>query len=442
MAETSILIVSQLFSLMQKLNFQIIVCYLLIFSSPTLVDVLFGGLATAIELGLLMGLWVYTLVVIQPKLKARERKIPDIFLLLITAGSLAMLGVSWLVREIPLTVIIYRLFPCFSFFPFVYLLLYLRRRYSLFKKLLITIILLCNLIAVGVIIDSQGLLIEAPVVGEKIVQLEQDSASANFRLRGQQRRGAFFLGGSTTVYPFLSLGALSSLLLYKLERGKKHYFWLCLPSFLLVWLGCFFSLSRAPLFLASLFLLFCSWKLFMTGRKDTFQRKYILAILLFSLLLTAPAINSNLSQSVSRKFTKVLNSGISPDESSNTARYYAWYEGSLLFTELDSWLGNGLGTSTLAVKHNKLLARGQYRFHYESAIFSTFSEGGTIGLLIFLSPFILVVYSSRSHPHRDIYLVWMVTLLVNFFAAPIYGYSSQLAYFVGMSFCFVSKPET
>lgn len=427
---------------MQKLNFRIIVGYLLIFSSPTLVDVLFGGLATAIELGLLLGLWIYTLAIIQPKLKAKERKIPDILLLLIAVGSLIMLGVSWLVREIPLTVIVYRLFPGFSFFPFVYLLLYLRRRYKLVKKLLITIILLCNLIAVGIIVDSQGLLIEAPLIGEKIIQVEQDSASANFKLRGQQRRGAFFLGGSTTVYPFLSLGALSSLVLYKLERGKKRYFWFCLPSFLLVWLGCFFSLSRAPLFLASLFLLFCSWKLFMTGKEQTWQRKYILVVLLFSLFLTAPFINTNLTQSVSSKFTKVLDSGISPEESSNTARYYAWYEGSLLFTELDSWLGNGLGTSTLAVKHNKLLARGQYRFHYESAIFSIFSEGGTIGLLIFLIPFLLVICSSKYHPHSDIYLVWMATLLLNFFAAPIYGYSSQLAYFLGMSFCFASKPKT
>ncbi len=426
---------------MYKLTFRIIVFYLLLFSSPKLLDILLGSTATILELLLITLLWFYGCICVRSKLTKKERKNPDFFLIILILGLLLLFPTSLILRKIPITVIIYRIFPYFSFYPLIYLFIYLKRKSKLIKRILVFTILLCNITSLGIVYDFSGGLINTPFIGNRIVALEKESGTVQHKLRGGQRRGSFFIGGSTGVYPFLSLGILSSLILFHLEREKDKYIWQSIVNLFLVWLGCLFSLSRAPLFLATTLSLYCLSKFFLFSKLKKLQRRIIFIGLIFGFILVIPIIQEQLQQQLNRDTISILQSGLSPQEKANYKRYYAWYEGSLLFTDLDSWIGYGLGTSNLAVQHHKLLPRNQYRSHYESSIFSTFSEGGIIGLCILFFPFIIIIISSKSNPHKDIFLVWSAMLLLNLFAAPIYSYSSQIAYFMGMSLCVSLKPE-
>lgn len=424
---------------MYKTTLRILIFYLIIFSSPTLLDLLFPSLATILELGLIALLWSYTWIFIRGKLNKKERKVPDFFLVLLTIFSVISVIISLFIRDIPLTVVIYRLFTYFSFYTCVYLFAYIKRKHKLFKKLLISIIILSNIISVGIIYDSLGGLVDIPVLGQRLVKWEQKSGILQNKLRGGQRRGSFFIGGSTSVYPILSLGILSSFILFNLEGEKRKYLWGAILNLSLVWLGCFFSLSRAPLLIATAMIAYLILRFFLLSRKSKTQRKVLIGILLLLVLGTTPILQEKLYKKINAKAVNILSSGLSEKELANYKRYYAWYQGILLFTDSESYIGYGLGTSTVAVKNNKLLRYDQYNYHYESSIFSAFSEGGIVGLIVILLPFIIII-CARKTPNQDVFIVWGFLLVTNLCAAPIYGYPSQLAYFIGMSFCLVGKP--
>ena len=414
--------------------------YLIIFSSPTLLDLLVPSISTFLELSLITILWVYTWLFIRSKLKRKERKIPDYFLVFLGICSLISVTISLLIRDIPLIVIIYRLFNFFSFYPCVYLLAYLRRKHKLIKKILIFIIILSNIISVGIILDSLGGLVEIPILGQRLVKWEQQTGVLQNKLRGGQRRGAFLIGGSTSVYPILSLGILSSAILFNLEGEKRKYLWGTILNLSLVWLGCFFSLSRAPLLLATLMIGYLILRFFLLSRKSKSQRKLLIGILCVIFLIVTPMLQAKLFEKINSKAVNILSSGLSAGELANYKRYYAWYQGILLFTDSESYIGYGLGTSNVAVRNNQLLRYDQYNDHYESAILSAFSEGGIVGLIVILMPLIIIIFCSHKTPNRDVYIIWVFVLVINLCAAPIYGYPSQLAYFMGMSFALVMKP--
>ena len=425
---------------MYKRTLRILIFYLIIFSSPILLDLLFPNFATLLELSLITLLWGYTWIFIRGKLNKKERKIPDFFLIFLVGCAMLSVIISLFIRDIPLTVTIYRIFPYFSFYTCVYLLAYLKRKYKLLKKLLICIIILSNIVSVGIIYDSLGGLVEFPILGERLVEWEQDSGVLQHKLRGGQRRGSFFIGGSTTVYPILSLGILSSMILFHLQGEKRKYLWGTILNLSLVWLGCFFSLSRTPLLLVTVIICYLILRFFLLSRKSKLQRKLFISILCLLVLVATPILQAKLYEKINAKAVNILSTGLSAEEIANYKRYYAWYQGVLLFTDPESYIGYGLGTSNLAVKNNKLLRYNQYNYHYESSIFSAFSEGGIVGLIVILLPFFIIIFCSRKTPHRDIYIVWSFLLVTNLFAAPIYGYPTQLAYFMGMSFCLVLKP--
>ncbi len=414
--------------------------YLIIFSSPTLLDLAVPGMATFLELSLITFLWVYTWVFIRGKLKRKERKIPDFFLFSLGICSVTSVIISLFIREIPLFVVVYRLFNYFSFYPLVYFLAYLKRKHKLLKKLLVFIIILSNIISVGIILDSLGGLVEIPILGQRLVKWEQETGVLQNKLRGGQRRGAFLIGGSTSVYPILSLGILSSAILFNLEGERRKYLWGIGLNFSLVWLGCFFSLSRAPLLLATAMIGYLIARFFFLSNKSTSQRKLFIGILCVIVLVATPVLQSKLYEKINNKAVNILSSGLSAEELANYKRYYAWYQGILLFTDSESYIGYGLGTSTVAVRNNQLLRYNQYNDHYESAIISAFSEGGIVGLIVILMPLMIIVFCSKKTPNRDVYIIWVFLLVINLCAAPIYGYPSQLAYFMGMSFTLATKP--
>lgn len=425
---------------MYQTTLRIIFCYLIIFSSPTLLDLLIPSISTFLELSLITILWIYTWIFIRGKLTKKERKVPDFFLVFLAICSLISVIISLFIRDIPLIVIIYRLFNFFSFYTFVYLLAYLKRKYKLLKKLLIIIIILSNIISAGIVLDSLGGIVEIPILGQRLVKWEQETGILQNKLRGGQRRGAFLIGGSTSVYPILSLGILASAILFNLEGEKRKYLWGMILNLSLVWLGCFFSLSRAPLLLATAMIGYLILRFFLLSRKSQSQRKLFIGILFISVLITTPILQAKLYEKINSKAVNILSSGLSAEELSNYKRYFAWYQGILLFTDGESYIGYGLGTSNVAVRKNQLLRYDQYNDHYESAIFSAFSEGGIVGLIVILMPFIIIVFCSQKTPNRDVYIVWVFLLVLNLCAAPIYGYPSQLAYFMGMSFSLVLKP--
>ncbi|ELS03110.1 hypothetical protein Xen7305DRAFT_00028300 [Xenococcus sp. PCC 7305] len=420
---------------------RILIFYLIIFSSPTLLDLIFPRVATILELSLIVLLWGYTWIFVRGKLNKKEQKTPDFFLILLGICSLISVIISLFIREIPLAVIIYRLFTYFSFYTCVYLFAYIKRKYKLFKKLLIFIVLLSNIISIGIVSDSLGILVDVPIVGQRLVKWEEKAGVLQNKLRGGQRRGSFFIGGSTSVYPILSLGILSSVILFNLEGEKRKYLWGMILNLSLVWLGCFFSLSRAPVLLASAMIGYLVLRFFLLSRKSKSQRKMLIGIFCVIAIITAPILQAKLYEKINTKALNILSSGLSTEELANYKRYYAWYQGILLFTDSESYIGYGLGTSNVAVKKNKLLRYDQYNYHYESAIFSTFSEGGIVGLIVILLPFFIIIFYSQKTPNRDVYIIWVFLLVINLCAAPIYGYPSQLAYFVGMSFCLATKPH-
>ena len=425
---------------MYKRTLRILIFYLIIFSSPTLLDLFFPGIATFLELGLIATLWVYTWIFIRGKLNKKERKIPDFFLVVLVICSAISVVISLFIRDIPLTVIIYRLFTYFSFYTCTYLFAYIKRKYTLFKKLLIFIIILSNIISVGIVYDSLGGLVKIPDLGQRLIKWEKKSGVIQNKLRGGQRRGSFFIGGSTSVYPILSLGILSSVVLFHFQGEKRKYIWGAIINLSLVWLGCFFSLSRAPLLLATAIICYLILRFFLLSRKSTSQRKIFIAIFCFLVLLITPILQTKLYEKINTKAFNIISSGLSAGELANYKRYYAWYQGILLFTDPESYIGYGLGTSNVAVRKNKLLRYNQYNYHYESSILSSFSEGGIVGLIVILLPFIIIIICSQKTPNRDILIVWGFLLVINLCAAPIYGYPTQLAYFMGMSFCLVLKP--
>ena len=426
---------------MYKRTLRILIFYLIIFSSPTLLDLFFPNFATFLELSLIALLWCYTWIFIRRKLNKKERKIPDFFLVFLVICSAISVIISFFIRDIPLTVIIYRLFTYFSFYPCVYLFAYIKRKYKLFKKLLIFIIVLSNIISVGIVYDSLGGLVRVPDLGQRLIKWEKKSGVIQNKLRGGQRRGSFFIGGSTSVYPILSLGILSSMILFNLEGEKRKYLWGTILNLSLVWLGCFFSLSRAPLLLVTAMICYLVLRFFLLSRKSNSQRKLFIAIFCLLFLLITPILQTKLYEKINTKAFNIISSGLSTGELANYKRYYAWYQGILLFTEPESYVGYGLGTSNVAVRKNKLLKYNQYNYHYESSILSAFSEGGIIGLIVILLPFIIIIICSKKTPNRDIFILWGFLLVINLCAAPIYGYPTQLAYFMGMSFCLVLKPS-
>ena len=419
---------------------RILIFYLIIFSSPTLLDLLVPSISTLLELSLIVLLWGYTWVFIRRKLNSKERKVPDNILVFLVICSAISVVISFFIREIPLNVIIYRLFTYFSFYTCVYLLAYIKRKQKLFKKLLIFIVLLSNIISVGIVCDSLGGLVEIPILGQRLIKWEKDSGILQNKLRGGQRRGSFLIGGSTSVYPILSLGILSSVILFNLEGEKRKYLWGAILNLSLVWVGCFFSLSRAPVLLATAMIFYLILRFFLLSRKSKTQRKVFIGMLCVIILVSTPILQAKLYEKINNKAVNILSSGLSAEELANYKRYYAWYQGILLFTDSESYIGYGLGTSNVAVKNNKLLRYDQYNYHYESAIFSTFSEGGIVGLIVILLPFFIIIFYSHKTPYRDVYIVWCFLLVTNLCAAPIYGYPSQLAYFMGMSFCLVIEP--
>lgn len=424
---------------MYKITSQIITVYLILFSVPKLLDIVLGDSATILELFLIFFLWAYTFIFIHKKLTKKEKSKADLFLIIIFLCLFWLFIVSLFFRNIPLSVIIYRIISYCSFYPFIYLFIYLKRKLRLVKELLVITILLCNITSLGIIYDFSGELVNLPWIGNRIVILEKAEGTVQYKTRGGQRRGSFFIGGSTAVYPFLSLGIMSSLTLFYLEKERDKYLWIVMINLFLSWLGCLCSLSRAPLILMSFMSFYCLLKLFVLSKISLVKRKIFFILLIISVILAIPIIQYQLQQQINAKSLLILQSGLSTKEKSNYRRYTTWRKGSLLFTDLDSWIGYGLGTSNLAVKRNRMLDRHQYRHHYESSIFSAFSEGGIVALFLLFIPLLIIIFSYKSNFHKDIFVIWSFILILNLFVAPIYSYSSQIAYFMVTSLCLLMK---
>jgi hypothetical protein len=317
--------------------------------------------------------------------------------------------------------------------------MYVQKNIFLFKRLLFFLIILIDLISLGIILDSQGFLLETPFLGSQLVKVQQEwSIRNNVMLErysiGNQRRGAFLIGGSTTVYPVLSIGFLANVLFFSgLKKANKKDLLLVITNYFIIWLGAFFSLSRTPLLLTTAMCFYALADRYSIGRLKNLGRQLIFIILIVCLVLAMPQIQLKLFQQIDVNAVTRFNLGFSEENHGNLIRYLMWQEGLKLFNDPDAWIGYGVGTSSLGARSyiNSELSRS----HYESALFSAFSEGGILGVLTLLLPYIVIIIVARQTPKSGVFIVWSCLIMINLFAAPISGYTTVLPCFIAMGLC-------
>jgi hypothetical protein len=429
--------------MLKKIVIVLLYVYTFVFFSPLLIDIFVGSLGTFVKIFLILILWLITFLLIRKKLELRYIKIIDKILISLIIFMFFTVIIS-IYREIPLIVILFSLFLPIAFYPLIYFFFYIRSKHSKFNHFLfhflLFLIILTDLIAIGIVWDSQSGLINLPFLGDRLLQIRGsyseaagvDASSGIFL--GEQKRGSFLIGGSTSIYPIISVGCLSNVLFFRLFFKKESNPLLFMPTFLIIWVGAWFSLSRTPLLLTTIICIYGILNLSFTKKSMSLKNQLKILSLIIIPTFTIPIIQSiifnNMSETAILRFDSFFNS----ESESNYLRYQSWEKGMNLFQQSDSWLGYGSGTSTLATR--KFIHSSLLRGHYESSIFSAFSENGLFGLLILLTPYIAIIILSLKTPNPGIFIVWSCLVVINLFSAPINGYNVVFPCFLVMALCF------
>lgn len=418
---------------MKLIAFVLILVYVSIFSSSILLSVLFPQSAGYIKVVLVAALWLvsFWLVVVYRCLKQQEIRFINQNLLILLFCVTAMVTIS-LASHVPIIPIIYGSITYISFYPLIYLLLIVCKSYHLTKALLIYFVFLCDFLAAGVIYDSYVGLYNAPFIGKQLAVALLNTVTKDFN---GEVRASFLFESSTYVYPFLSIGILSAIMMVIIFR-KTELIWLANFSILLIWLGCFFSFSRTPLILGTALAFYAlieiSWN--KTGIS------IVIGLIIVGLLALdiQSWLYSQLSPFRIQKLGSILSEFSSSSASSNSARLSYWQEGLQLLTSVDAWGGYGLSTSNIRMGQ---LYKLNLRSHYESSLLITFSEGGIIGMLARLIPLTITLKSSNRTLFKRIFIVWSLLFIVNLAVSPaIIAYSVHLAYFLGISMAIALAP--
>jgi len=421
---------------METLAFLIILINVLIFSSSLILNILFTGYASYIRLFLIILLWAFTVFVIFSKksLKTWELQLPNQLLYLLLGCLMTMLIISSTVSQAPIIATFYSGLTYLSFYPFIYLFLIIRKNPLLTKRLLVIFVVVCIFLALGVIYDGSIGLQNAPFVNNRIVAAIEEFNTVDGN--GQQR-GGFFFGSATLVYPFLSIGILSTILLSKLFKDSKLN-WLAALSIPIIWLGCFFSFSRAPVILCTLFSLYTFIEIGLIDRNVKLSQKSMLILIFIILLSVSPEIKDFLYEQAGSYHIDRFESTLEQSGTGNSLRFSAWQKGMKLFDSMAAWRGYGLGTSNTRMGQ---IYDFKVRSHYESSIFLTFSEGGIIGLLARLSPLILTFWLCQNTTVSRLFSMWTILFFINLCVSPLIdAHSVQLAYFLAMSMCVAFAP--
>ncbi len=426
---------------MSKLALRLFIFYSIIFTSQKIIDLFFGNLAFSLKILLIFILWTIVFGLYWHKLENKERHLADKCLVLLTAMLVIASAVSFLIHQIPVLVIGYIALSYLSFYPLIYLIIFLKRKPKFFKKIIMFSIILYSLISIGIVYDAFGGLTKTPIIGERLVALEKEQKSKIYGYRGEQRRGSFLMESSTIVFPVLSTSflAISVLNTSSLDK-KRNIFSISLITSTVIWLACFFSLSRTPLFLISA-MIFCFFaKIAGIGTTKKLLRQIGFVTFIVTLLIASTQVQSYLYNQIDSSAVDAFNSGISSEDIANKKRFQAWGRGLELFTEeSEAWLGNGLGTSRVGLE-KYLGSKAEY--HYESSLLSSLSEAGIIGIFIEILPLLVVIYVVIYKRANNIFIVWALLFLVNLFAAPITAYSTMFARYLGMGLCIASTiPE-
>lgn len=343
-----------------------------------------------------------------------------------------MIVFSAIIGQAPIIAIGYSLITYVSFYCLSYLTVILSNNTRLTKYLLIFLIILCLFLSMGILYDAIIGLVNIPFLGDKIQPILSEISTVDGT---GARRGGFFFGSATSVFPFLSMGTLSCVLLRHVFKSDNEVFILFL-SVVVIWLGYFFSYSRAPIILGSSFSIYAIFKVcFLPKEQKTLpfltSKSFISSILVIIFLLLLSTHFHKLVDFAGEYQINRLHQTTSLNDPGNSQRFQAWQLGIKQFENPDAWIGKGLGESNLRMKR-KFDYLGQPQ--YESSILLTFAEGGIFGLIARLTPLFLILFSLRSSPLKFVFYLWSFLMFCNLFASPlINGHPVQYAYFLGMS---------
>lgn len=345
-----------------------------------------------------------------------------------------MLTISAAVSPAPIIATFYSGLTYLSFYPFIYLFLIIRKNPVLTKRILLIFAILCIFLALGVIYDTTVGLQNAPFVNSSMIAALSEFATID---ENGQQRGSFFFPSSTAVYPFLSIGILSTILLSKLFRDKKLN-WLASLSIPIIWLGCFFTFSRAPLILCTIFSIYAFIELVLIDKSVKISQKVILIFVFVTLVGLFSEIKDFLYEQAGSYQVGRFETTFSTGETGNYARLIGFKNGLKLFDLIEAWRGYGLGTSNTRMGQ---LYNFPVRSHYESSIFLTFSEGGVVGLFARLLPLVVTFWLCQSTAVSRLFSVWMLLFFINLCLSPLIdGHSVQVAYFLAVSLCIAFAP--
>jgi hypothetical protein len=422
---------------MSKLALRIFILYSILFTSQKILDIFLGNLASATKVILIVILWIIVFGLYWNKLTKKERRLTDKCLILLTLMLFIVSILSFFIDQIPILVIGYATLSYLSFYPLIYLIIYLKRKQIFFKKVLLFSIILYSVISIGIIYDALGGLTKIPLIGERLVALEEKNQKTSiYKYRGEQRRGSFLMESSTIVFPVLSISFLAITVLDTSSKKKKYQIFITsLITAIIVWIGCFFSLSRTPLLLVSAMIFYFFARSAYLGTTKKFLRQITFISLIVGLLIVSTQIQSYLYQQIDQSAVNAFNSGISTEDIANKKRFQAWGRGLQLFTDSEARFGYGIGTSRLGLEE---YLGSKARYHYESSLLSSFSEAGILGILIEILPLLVVIYVVFKHRANKIFLVWAFLFIINLFVAPITAYSTMFSRYLGMGLCIAS----
>lgn len=421
---------------METLAFLAVVINVLIFSSALALNIFLGDYASYFRLILTVILWAFTIFIVFEKkaLKSWELHLPNQILFLLLTSFTVMLAVSAAVSPAPIVATFYSGLTYLSFYPFTYLFLIIRKNPVLTKRILLIFTVLGVLLSLGVIYDTTVGLQNTPFINSKVIAALNEFATID---ENGQQRGGFFFPSSTVVYPFLSIGILSIILLSKLFRNNKLN-WLAALSIPIIWLGCFFTFSRTPLILCTVFSIYAFIELVIIDKSVKLSHKTILLLVFVIVISLFSEIRDFLyEQAGSYQITR-FESTFSQGETGNYTRLMGWQDGLKLFDLLEAWRGYGLGTSNTRMGE---LYNFPVRSHFESSIFLTFSEGGVVGLFARLLPLVVTFWLCQKTVVSRLFSVWMLLFFVNLCVSPLIdGHSVQVAYFLAMALCLAFAP--
>lgn len=422
-----------MFNKLEKRSFVVVCMSAAVFSSSLLINLALGHYSGYFRILLIMVINLWTLSILS-KIRGKypKKKLIDHGLLTILLCIGAMFISSSLFGEAPLIATIYSAIPYISFYCVSYLLLVISHDRQLFKRLLVFLIILCILLSLGVFYDSTIGLINTPILGQKFASILNDISTVDAT---GSRRGAFFFGSATSVFPFLATGTLSCILLKRKFDTRKGEL-LILGSIFVIWLGCFFSFSRAPIVLGTIFSFYAFFEVyFIADKKRLFKlsNQKIVSSIILVIIICFLSVNyaEKLAESAGEYQIQRLSETLSVNDRGNSHRFVVWSEGLQQFEKPEAWLGKGLGESNLRMK-KQYGYQGQPQ--YESSLLFTFAEGGILGLLARLVPMLVVFLATRSTKLALTSYMWILMIFCNLFASPlINGHAVQFAYFLGMS---------